>query len=50
MGVGSILIVVVKFLLKSVLLILRAVLYGAKLFLLLNHKFILNIYRYIGII
>ena len=35
MGLGSILIAVVKFLLKSVLLILKTVLYGAKLFLLL---------------
>ena len=35
MGVGSILIAVVKFLLNGVLFILKAVLYGAKLFLLL---------------
>lgn len=35
MGLGSILIAVVKFLLKSVLFILKEVLYGAKLFLLL---------------
>ena len=35
MGLGSILIAVVKFLLKSVLFVLKAVLYGAKLFLLL---------------
>ena len=35
MGLGSILIAVVKFLLKSLLFVLKAVLYGAKLFLLL---------------
>ena len=35
MGLGSILIAVVKFLLKSVLFVLKAVLYGGKLFLLL---------------
>ena len=35
MGLGNILIAVVKFLLKSVLFVLKAVLYGAKLFLLL---------------
>lgn len=32
MGLGSILIAVVKFLLKSVLFVLKAVLYGGKLF------------------
>lgn len=35
MGLGSILIAVVKFFLKSLLFVLKAVLYGAKLFLLL---------------
>lgn len=35
MGAGNILIAVVKFLLKSVLFIAGAVLYGAKLFLML---------------
>jgi len=35
MGLGSILIAVVKFLLKSLLFVLKAVLYGAKLFLVL---------------
>lgn len=35
MGLGNILIAIVKFLLKSVLFILKAVLYGAKLFLVL---------------